>query len=293
MVHGHNDALFPGGPLRSGSPRADDATREGGAAGDGASHRPSGGGGRPAPPPGRRLLLAVHLLQGSTPALGACSLRPDRCGPAGTEVSGHPRDAQRGSVTLTTVGLLAPHLTAENHRDLLERAWGKSKRAVEELLAALAPQPPVPAVVRRLPTPRFSSAASALTAAPPPPQGRPATVAPVAPARYKVQFTATAETYEKLRLAQDLLRHQIPDGDLDQVLSRALTALLEQLARERFAATDRPPRRRPAGPRIAAHSGRGKTGGLAAGRGAVRVRGGIRAPLHRDGLPGVPPRNAH
>jgi hypothetical protein len=27
-----------------------------------------------------------------------------------------------GSVTLTTVGLLAPHLTAENHQDLLERA---------------------------------------------------------------------------------------------------------------------------------------------------------------------------
>jgi len=153
-----------------------------------------------------------------------------------------------GSVTLTTVGLLAPHLTAENHQDLLEQAWGKSKRAVEELLAALAPQPSVPAVVRRLPTPRFSSAASALTAAATPPQGRPATVAPVAPARYKVQFTATAETYEKLRLAQDLLRHQIPDGDLDQVLSRALTVLLEQLARERFAATDRPRGGRPTTP---------------------------------------------
>ena len=168
-----------------------------------------------------------------------------------------------GSVTLTTVGLLAPHLTAENHQDLLEQAWGKSKRAVEELLAALAPQPSVPAVVRRLPTPRFSSAASALTdgaqarapepeaalqPAATPPQGRPTTVAPVAPARYKVQFTATAETYEKLRLAQDLLRHQIPDGDLDQVLSRALTALLEQLARERFAATDRPRGGRPTTP---------------------------------------------
>ena len=153
-----------------------------------------------------------------------------------------------GSVTLTTVGLLAPHLTAENHQDLLEQAWGKSKRAVEELLAALAPQPSVPAVVRRLPTPRFSSAASALTAAATPPQGRPTTVAPVAPARYKVQFTATAETYEKLRLAQDLLRHQIPHGDLDQIVSRALTALLEDLARQKCAATDRPRGGRPTAP---------------------------------------------
>src|SRR3989304_423972 len=43
-----------------------------------------------------------------------------------------------------------------------------------------------------------------------PPSGRPATVAPLAPQRYKVQFTARAETDEKLRLAQDLLRPHIP-----------------------------------------------------------------------------------
>src|SRR3990172_4823665 len=85
-----------------------------------------------------------------------------------------------------------------------------------------------------------------LLAAPPP--GRPATVAPLAPQRYKVQFTARAETYAKLRLAQDLLRHQIPDGDLDQILSRALTALLEDLARQKCAATDRPREGRPTAP---------------------------------------------
>jgi len=169
-----------------------------------------------------------------------------------------------GAVTVTTVGLLAPHLTAENHRDLLERARGKSKRAVEELIAGLVPQPPVPAVVRRLPAGRrpaspspvladdvAAGATGPVPATPPvasPSPARPATVAPLAPQRYKVQFTARAETYEKLRLAQDLLRHQIPDGDLDQVLSRALTALLEQLAREKFAATDRPRGGRPTAP---------------------------------------------
>lgn len=162
-----------------------------------------------------------------------------------------------GSVTLTTVGLLAPHLTAENHRDLLDRARHKSKRAVEELIAALAPQPPVPAVVRRLPTaghhpvsPALLDGARAGSPAPlaAPPVGRSATVAPLAPQRYKVQFTARAETYEKLRLAQDLLRHQIPDGDLDQILCRALTVLLEGLARQKFAATDRPRGGRPTAP---------------------------------------------
>jgi hypothetical protein len=74
---------------------------------------------------------------------------------------------------------------------------------------------------------------------PPPPAPR-AIVEPLASERYRVQFTATAETCRKLRLAQDLLRHQIPSGALDQVVDRALTVLLHDLARRKFAATDRP-----------------------------------------------------
>jgi 5-methylcytosine-specific restriction endonuclease McrA len=60
-----------------------------------------------------------------------------------------------------------------------------------------------------------------------------------------VHFTATAEVRDKLTLAQDLLRHQIPNGDIGKILDRALTLLLEHLARQKFAATDRP-RARPA-----------------------------------------------
>jgi hypothetical protein len=41
-------------------------------------------------------------------------------------------------------------------------------------------------------------------------------------------------------LAQDLLRHAIPDGELAQVVDRALTALLKDLAKKKFAATERP-----------------------------------------------------
>src|SRR5512145_369793 len=57
-----------------------------------------------------------------------------------------------GAVTLTAVGLLAAHLTPENHREVLEEARHKSKREVEELVARLRPQPPVLPTVRKLPT---------------------------------------------------------------------------------------------------------------------------------------------
>ncbi|MBI3998027.1 MAG: hypothetical protein HY355_03260 [Armatimonadetes bacterium] len=178
---------------------------------------------------------------------------------------------EEGSVNLTTVGLLAAHLTLENHRELLEMARGKSKRAVEELVARVRPQPPVPVSIRRLPTVRHTPASSPAlpeAAASPqptgdgpggpvpalpspaitPPRAHPAVIAPLAPQRYRVQFTASADTYEKLRRAQALLRHQIPDGDLGQIVDRALTALLQDLARQKFAATDHPRGSRSPGP---------------------------------------------
>ena len=172
-----------------------------------------------------------------------------------------------GSVNLTTVRLLAPHLTRENHGELLEAAKHKSKRQVEELVAELRPQPSVPSTIRRLPAPKRVPASAMVPEAtsscspggvpaadhaldresvdllqlsPSLSPARPAVVAPLAPQRYKVQFTASAETCEKLRLAQDLLRHQVPDGDLGQVIDRALTVLLRDLTRQKFAATDRP-----------------------------------------------------
>ncbi len=69
---------------------------------------------------------------------------------------------------------------------------------------------------------------------------RPAVVAPLAPERYKIQFTASREMHDKLRRAQDLLRHTIPDGDISIVFDRALTLLIEELERRRLAAAARP-----------------------------------------------------
>jgi hypothetical protein len=55
-----------------------------------------------------------------------------------------------------------------------------------------------------------------------------------------VQFTASRETYDKLRQAQDLLRHRIPDGDVSVILDRALTLLLAELHRNKHADVSRP-----------------------------------------------------
>jgi len=66
------------------------------------------------------------------------------------------------------------------------------------------------------------------------------TVRPIAAERYEVRFTATAETREKLRFAQDLLGHAVPSGDLAQVFDRALTALVHERVRRKFAATPHP-----------------------------------------------------
>jgi 5-methylcytosine-specific restriction endonuclease McrA len=67
-----------------------------------------------------------------------------------------------------------------------------------------------------------------------------AEVKPLAPEQYKVQFTVDRETYQKLREAQDLLRHRVPNGDVAAIFDRALTVLLVELHKTRYAATARP-----------------------------------------------------
>jgi hypothetical protein len=162
-----------------------------------------------------------------------------------------------GVVTLTTVSLLAPHLTPENHREILDSARHKSKRDVEHLVASLRPLPAVPSMVRKLPSPKppdivradpdaaqiDSEPLSAPSIASPP--NRPAVIGPLAPDRYKVQLTVSRETYDKLRRAQDLLRHTIPNGDPAAIFDRALSLLVADLERRKLAATERPLRARP------------------------------------------------
>ena len=62
-------------------------------------------------------------------------------------------------------------------------------------------------------------------------------VEPLAPSRYKVQFTASAQLKDKLERLQALLRSELPDGDLGAVIERAVTEKLERLEARRFAKT--------------------------------------------------------
>jgi hypothetical protein len=181
-----------------------------------------------------------------------------------------------GRVNLTTVRLLAPHLTRKNQEELFSAASGKSKRQVQELLAGRYPRADVASSVRKLassmvalprPTPVGASAGAASVEAPwtnggdehavpsanakataagetapraripEPPQS---VVQPLSRDRYRVTFTANAEMCEKLELAQDLLRHAVPGGDVALVFARALDALVDALVKQKFAVTSRP-----------------------------------------------------
>lgn len=176
-----------------------------------------------------------------------------------------------GSVTVTNVRMLAPHLTAGNHAALLDAARHKSKRDVERMVAELRPQPDVPAIVRRLPAPSPTTPAAAApkpfpTTAPvlahssssagpealaepvehaevltlPAPTTPRPVIKPLSPARYRVQLTVSEAAHAHLRRAQDLLRHTIPTGDPATIVERALALLVEHLEKAKCAATPQP-----------------------------------------------------
>jgi len=65
-------------------------------------------------------------------------------------------------------------------------------------------------------------------------------VAPLAAERFKLQLTISRKTRERLEEARDLLAHQVPDGDLAEVVDRALDALVRELRRKKYAETEAP-----------------------------------------------------
>jgi hypothetical protein len=69
-----------------------------------------------------------------------------------------------GRLHLTAIVMLAPHLTRENRDGLLERAAHLSKRQIAEIIAEIAPQADVPAVMRKLPERGMASTAGLLGA---------------------------------------------------------------------------------------------------------------------------------
>jgi hypothetical protein len=168
------------------------------------------------------------------------------------------------TLTMTAVRLLYPHLDGRpDARAVLESAAGRSRRDIEVMIAGLSPKPDAATILRRLPAPvpsapmtplaRSTTPLEMLTPPPDPAPvhvvraAPPALVAPLSPDRYRLQVTMSGEAVEKLRLAEDMLSHAVPAGDAAAVLERALDALLEELARRKFSATEDPrPGRAPA-----------------------------------------------
>jgi hypothetical protein len=183
----------------------------------------------------------------------------------------------RGELHLSALKLLAPVLSAENCEELLRAARFKSKRQVELMLAQRFPRADVPSVIRKLPAKTSTAVLTgtvpgalplAATTVPgnlilpsisespgpePAPSFQPAAappsvIAPLRAERYKVQFTADERLHDKLKQAQDLLRHQVPDGDVAAVLERALDVLIAERLKQRFALVRKPRARSAAKP---------------------------------------------
>ena len=171
-----------------------------------------------------------------------------------------------GRLHLSGIVVMAPHLTVDNRDALLKRATHQPKRRIEELVAELAPQDDAPAGIRKLPARREQTgpvAAHQLTpesvgrtdggAHPAPtspvldlrpaaavPDRRAATVQPLSPDRFKVQFTADAELRDMLKRLQALMRSSMPEGDLVDVLKVAVAEKIERLEAKRFGKTKAP-----------------------------------------------------
>lgn len=169
---------------------------------------------------------------------------------------------ESGEVSLTALTLLGPFFTQANCLQLLDEARGRRKSDIEEIVARVNPKPDAPSIVRRVaapsqPVPALLAPApeAARDVVPPVPSAPPACsppestlvpsrpaalIRPLAPERYKVQFTVSGETRAKLRLVQDLLRHSNPTGDIGLVFDRALSALLADLEKKKLALVPRP-----------------------------------------------------
>jgi 5-methylcytosine-specific restriction endonuclease McrA len=123
---------------------------------------------------------------------------------------------ERRELNLTAVCEVREFLTVANHRELLAEISGQTKLQIREILARRFPQADVPARVRRLPA-----------------------LEPLAPGRYQLTLTLSAEQKRKLDLARDLLSHANPKGDLALVLERALDELIVRLEKRRLGQVSR------------------------------------------------------
>lgn len=102
-------------------------------------------------------------------------------------------------LTLSNASLLAPALTHENHRTLLDAALHKPKREVEKMMAAHFPKPDAPEKIR-----------------------------PLNATRTKFEFSADDEVVAMFRTLQARLRRKFPEGRMEDIVRETFHLLVRQ-----------------------------------------------------------------
>jgi hypothetical protein len=171
---------------------------------------------------------------------------------------------------LTAVVELAPYLYEATAEELLLAAEHKSRAQILEMLAARFPKPDVPTVLRPIEPVAISPDPVPTVIETPAPEAHidsepasethseltlasvgtvtdhPASVSsrgkvtPLTADRFALQATIRRTAHDRLRDARDILGHQIPSGDLAEVLEILIELGFEQLEKRMFVSTDRP-----------------------------------------------------
>ena len=146
---------------------------------------------------------------------------------------------KEGKLNLVTLSLLEPHLDHIHGKALMDKALGKSKRAVEELLSELSlKKEKTQDIIRRLPIKEVIVANSAqkhTTTG-----GSEKSVSQKEPGaslemskvqeirRVKIEFVADEGVAKLIERAKELLRHKYPQGKLEDLVREAFELLLEK-----------------------------------------------------------------
>jgi 5-methylcytosine-specific restriction endonuclease McrA len=168
----------------------------------------------------------------------------------------------RGRLHLTAITLLSPYLTEDTAAGLLEAAADKTKAEIEHLLAERFPKSDLLTCVAEMPTSgsaaqlapeRVGDPQVVVESGPDVPQLAPERVVdrprvtPLSARSFALQVTLDQSAHDKLRHLQALLSHQIPSGEIAQVIEKAFDLAIAELEKRKLAATGKP-RPRPATP---------------------------------------------
>ena len=150
-----------------------------------------------------------------------------------------------GRLHLSGACLLAPHLTQENAAALLSAVAHRSKAEIELLIAERFPRTESLPLVQALPA-VSNPTVNAMSREPAPGQVmskmQASRATPIARDRVLWNVSVAAATHDKYRRIRELLSHELPSGDMGEVLDRMADLALAALEKRTCRSTERPQR---------------------------------------------------